>query len=736
MEKHKFVLPILTEETLRAFIKYAWGISIPDTQVCQNHSTPWRAFVDAYFARSPVSVWHGSRGFAGKSFTLALLSMTEAVTLGADVNVLGGSGEQSKRVLEHMQNLWNYESAPRNMLQADAATVTRLTNGAKVSALMASQASVRGPHPQRLRLDEIDEMDIRILDAAMGQTMSKGDIKSQTVMSSTRQYSDGTMQEILRRAGEKGWKVHEWCVHSESVIMSPSGDKPIKTIEIGDIIYAYKDGRIIETTVSDVWSNGKRETISIVCQDGRRIICTPEHKIATTGGWKNAGSLIRGEILRGVRKEDWEAWQGEQNQNGDVSRVPTEKQENSGISWKLSDMWKAKTNIVKDLFGVLSGWNDKEKYSGCWEVGACERKPCTYYEKQYQQNSISDKGIIGLSWFGVRTGSSIWALFCGLCNSVSDGLHRGKWRLLALKARADETRLFEENRDRGARIQNDCSARGQATFLDSAIVERIESHPSVDVWDMTVKDGESFVCGGIVVHNCFRETAQPHGWLMPADIEQKRSDVTAAMWVTEYENQEPNPSSRAIQPGAVDIMFDKSLGEFDGAAHEYIEIEAPIPTATYAHGADWARKGDWTIITTYRTDVRPVKCVAWERTGRLDWPVMVKKFDDRILRFGGRGMHDGTGLGDVVDGYMTSGAQAFIMAGRARADLLSEYINACEKGDIVYPFIRYAYQEHKFASVEAVMSGGTEHLPDSISAGALGWRCVSKIPVTSLVDWV
>lgn len=438
LRQDEFHLPIRTEKTLRDFVKFAWGISIPDTQICPNHSTPWRAFVDAYFARSPVSVWHGSRGFAGKSFTLALLSMTEAVTLGADVNVLGGSGEQSKRVLEHMQNLWHSDSAPRQMLQADAATVTRLSNGARVAALMASQASVRGPHPQRLRLDEIDEMDIRILDAAMGQTMSKDGIKPQTVMSSTRQYSDGTMQEILRRASEKSWKVFEWC---------------------------------------------------------------------------------------------------------------------------------------------------------------------------------------------------------------------------------------------------------------------------------------------------YKETAAPHGWLAPVDIEQKRGEVTTAMWQTEYENQEPNPSARAIQPAAVERMFDKSLGEFDGSAHEYIEIEAPAPNGEYATGADWARKGDWTIITTYRTDVKPVRCVAWERTGRLDWPVMVRLYDERLKRFAGAGVHDGTGIGDVVDGYITAGgSRAFIMAGRPRADLLSEYVNACEKGDIVYPFIRYAYQEHKFASVEAVMSGGTEHLPDSISAGALGWNAVSKKP--------
>ena len=55
-------------------------------------------------------------------------------------------------------------------------------------------------------------------DAALGQPMGKPTsllgpteiIEPCTVLSSTRQYPDGTMAEILRRAADKGWVVHEW----------------------------------------------------------------------------------------------------------------------------------------------------------------------------------------------------------------------------------------------------------------------------------------------------------------------------------------------------------------------------------------------------------------------------------------------------------------------------------------------------------------------------------------------
>lgn len=426
---HDFKLPITDEDTLREFVRLAWGVRIPDKQICAGHSTPWRAFCDAYFARAPVCVWHGSRGFGGKSFLLAVLGLTEAVTLGASVNVLGGSGAQSARVLDHMRNFWHSAGAPRYLLSGEARTQTRLVTGATIEALMASQASVRGPHPQRLRLDEVDEMDLSILDAAMGQPMTRGGVQAQTVMSSTRQYMDGTMAEVLRRASERGWPVHEWC---------------------------------------------------------------------------------------------------------------------------------------------------------------------------------------------------------------------------------------------------------------------------------------------------WRETLEPHGWLSQEQVEQKRREITEAMWETEYNLQEPAAESRAIQPNAVEECFDRSLGEYEGGVHEYIEAEPPEPGAQYATGADWARARDWTIIVTLRTDVVPVRCVAWERTGRLDWPVMIERYITRRKRYPGSGLHDSTGLGDVIRSYV--GEQGFEMVGKARADLLTRYISAIEHREIRYPFIRWAYAEHKYASREDVYAGGSaHHLPDSISAGALAW---------------
>lgn len=454
-----FDLPLKNEEELRFFVKKAWGASIPDVQVCPEHTTPWRAFVDAYFATSSVTVWQASRGFGGKSFLLALLGLTEGATLKTDVNVLGGSGEQSANVLGYIGDFWDYEGAPVELLAGDVKRETRLTWGNKIKALMASQASTRGPHVPRLRLDEIDVMSLDIFDAAMGQTMA--DVKdgeivvpAQTVASSTHHNADGTMTEILRRAKERGWPVQTWC---------------------------------------------------------------------------------------------------------------------------------------------------------------------------------------------------------------------------------------------------------------------------------------------------YKETSAPGGWLLQSEIERKRLEVTEVQWSVEYDHQEPSPESRAIRPESVEKMFDKLLGYWKGGNQEYIEVEPPVrvckvcleetkdletktcpacgekelENAKYSTGADWARKKDWTVITSLRTDVTPIRLVAFERCGRLPWPVMIGKFDDRLERYPGRAAHDGTGLGDVVDGYQKGEAESVMMVGRARADMLSEYISAIERGEIVAPMIDFMHDNHKFASVDDVYKQG--HLPDDIAAGALAY---------------
>jgi hypothetical protein len=191
---YKFALPLQTDEELRTFLRVSFGFEIPDKAICAHHVSPWTAFADAYFSRSRVAVWKASRGLGGKSLLLAMLGLTEALTLKCDVNLLGGSGEQSKRIHEYMRKTWDYADSPRQLLASDPYLAsTTLTWGNTIRALLASMTSVRGPHPVRLRLDEVDETDLAIVNAALGQPMSKASVSAQTVLSSTHHNPQGTM---------------------------------------------------------------------------------------------------------------------------------------------------------------------------------------------------------------------------------------------------------------------------------------------------------------------------------------------------------------------------------------------------------------------------------------------------------------------------------------------------------------------------------------------------------------
>lgn len=405
------------------------GIRIPRKKVCPNHVAPFTAFADAFFARSSVSVWLASRGFGGKSYLLATLAFTEAVTLEASVSVLGGSGDQSKRVNKYINDFWLKPTAPSHMLASDPShRQVTLTAGNTIEALMASQASVRGGHPQRLRLDEVDVMKLDIMDAAFGQPMGKPGISMQTVISSTHQNPQGTMTEVLERAEKKRWPIYRWC---------------------------------------------------------------------------------------------------------------------------------------------------------------------------------------------------------------------------------------------------------------------------------------------------YRETSLPHGWLNPNDVSQKQTDVTDNMWKIEYDLNAPKPEDVAIMTARVEQMFDPRLGDYIGGVGEDIIIEEYDPNGTYVTGIDWAKKRDWTVIWTMRTDVAPNRLVAFLRIARTDWPVMQSAADRRIKQYPGQAFYDETGIGDVVGDNLTVDAEGLILSGRVRSDLLNNYVRAVEAGKIVAPMIQWVYNEHKYATIDDLYGSG--HLPDSICAGALAW---------------
>lgn len=458
---------ISTDDELHAWVVGHLGIRLPRVAVCEHHVAPFTAFANAYFARDARCVWKASRGFGGKTVMLAALSLTEAITLGAGVTLLGGSGEQSQRVHAYMAGedtnlpatFWEHPHAPRRLLRVLNVKNQRLTNGGWVRALMASSTSVRGPHPQRLRGDEIDEMDAEIWDAAQGQPMEARGIREQVVGSSTHQHADGTMTRELQHAHERGWPVYEWC---------------------------------------------------------------------------------------------------------------------------------------------------------------------------------------------------------------------------------------------------------------------------------------------------YRETMAEGGFISEAQVERKRATVTVQMWDTEYEGQEPNPEERAITTAAVDAMFQRERGVYAGRAEtQALIFEKPVweldpdwasaddetraemryaMRAHYAAGADWGKKRDHTVAWVMRCDVEPMRVVAYMNMVRLPYPQMFAAFNALLARYEADSAHDATGLGTVADDYVDDSTEAVSLVGARRANIFSEAVVGIESGQVVSPFIEYAYGEFKYCSNGDLYESSSSkyHPPDSFVGFALTYRAATR----------
>ncbi len=234
------------------------------------------------------------------------------------------------------------------------------------------------------------------------------------------------------------------------------------------------------------------------------------------------------------------------------------------------------------------------------------------------------------------------------------------------------------------------------------------------------------------------------GWLPMWLVVEKRDGVSVAMWNNEYELGEPSIEGRAIHTPAVEWTFDSSNqwldggrrgGPFMGDEGEYLEFpccelyaDNRVPCARghrYITGADWAQTIDWTIIVTFRTDVSPWRLVAWERTGRKPWPVMLNRFNIRKTRYPGLAVHDATGMGGkLVSDFLEVSAEPFVMAGQKRNLLFTDYVVGVENHEIMCPRIMFAYDEHRLCTVKDLKQGGRAdggHPPDSVVANALAW---------------
>ena len=221
-----YVSPTNREE-LRIWLNLLFGLKYAYKAACPHHQSPLDAIAAAYFGEHPVVVWHAARNFGGKSRALTALACLEFMD-GADVNLMGGNTKQADDDLKIIADYYKYPMILSNGTKVRH-PICQLTNGPPIAGeirginrnllkvITSSTRGARGPHPQRVRLDEVDEMRWNVFNSSRGQPEIRTNrvtgrmFKDNILICSTLQYANGTMSRALEEADEKGWPVFSWC---------------------------------------------------------------------------------------------------------------------------------------------------------------------------------------------------------------------------------------------------------------------------------------------------------------------------------------------------------------------------------------------------------------------------------------------------------------------------------------------------------------------------------------------
>jgi hypothetical protein len=214
LQRIKLPLPKIPTRpvTFAAFLK-RMGYFFGTMGRCEGHRAPLEFLFDAFLERTPSLLVWGPRS-GGKSLTLALLTWLNSLYKpGCQTRVLAGSLEQGQQVYSHTLSFWErFPEAQALLATPPRKTVTVLKNRSEFRILTASQTSIRGPHPQKLIIDEVDELAPDLLEAALSQPVATLSIKSTIVIASTLHRAGGVMDDLIGKAGEMGFKLYPFCI--------------------------------------------------------------------------------------------------------------------------------------------------------------------------------------------------------------------------------------------------------------------------------------------------------------------------------------------------------------------------------------------------------------------------------------------------------------------------------------------------------------------------------------------
>jgi hypothetical protein len=192
-----------TKKDLKNYIKVFLGIDVPDRQICPEHNSPldylWHSFNCDFAQPNPANgdcvVWANRGG--GKTDLAAIATLLDCIFKpGCQVRILAGSEDQAGRMYQYLTSF--LRNGFEKFLDGPVRkTGCKFHNGSAVDVLTQSQASVRGPHVQKLRCDEVELFDPDVFNAAKFTTLSSDNVIAAMESISTMHKPYGLMQKLV-----------------------------------------------------------------------------------------------------------------------------------------------------------------------------------------------------------------------------------------------------------------------------------------------------------------------------------------------------------------------------------------------------------------------------------------------------------------------------------------------------------------------------------------------------------
>ncbi|MBW8001744.1 MAG: hypothetical protein FVQ80_06940 [Planctomycetes bacterium] len=199
------------------------NLNIPRQRTCElfnpdkheadyPHCSPFDLVADMFFEEVRNVIVFANRT-GGKTTNVAVLNHLDmAFKGGCEVASAGAIKEQANKVYKYFLGFHKNSTLSSLYERIPTKSKTIYTNHSEQEVITGTVTGLNSPHPQKVRLDEVELIEWDVIQEAHSMSMSKEGITGQNLFLSTRKYDSGTFQRLLEEADDTGMVVYSWCI--------------------------------------------------------------------------------------------------------------------------------------------------------------------------------------------------------------------------------------------------------------------------------------------------------------------------------------------------------------------------------------------------------------------------------------------------------------------------------------------------------------------------------------------